>query len=69
MIGGEFQAKMQHEQFRHMQLNADPLNMQQENINQNYQTAMEEIPDPHQSSRCTHSLETSNTSWHTRQIL
>ena len=51
----EFNGKVQREQSRRAQLNADPLNpeyqrlilgeMEQENINQNYATAVEEMPE------------------------
>eukprot|EP01084_Bolivina_argentea_P314904 545485_1 len=54
-IRTEFNQKVQREQFRRAQLNADPLNpdyqklilgeMEQENINQNYATAVEEMPE------------------------
>ena len=51
----DFNQKVQREQYRRAQLNADPLNpeyqkqilgeMEQENINQNYATAVEEMPE------------------------
>ena len=54
-IRTEFNQKVQREQYRRQQLNADPLNpeyqkqiqqeMQQEHINQNYATAVEEMPE------------------------
>ena len=54
-VRNEFNQKVQREQYRRAQLNADPLNpeyqkqifgeFQQENINQNYATAVEEMPE------------------------
>ena len=54
-VRNEFNQKVQREQYRRAQLNADPLNpeyqkqimgeFQQENVNQNYATAVEEMPE------------------------